>query len=1182
MERKTRKKLAAVLVFFMLFSILPTAVFAAPAEQNQGIELQPYTSMEDLMQKASAELVASGTVAEEITASQDLVQAVEAQTETSFGEVETAIMTGLITNYDEGVVDTAKYGLDDTVMQDMMDYILQQSYLTNDVTYSYNAQTGTIQFKMSDSKAAALDSWNKMWEETVNNVDLQPAIATASEEANAPKISLFALGDEYSQGGHKGTCTSPSSLLFKDGEVTSVNFHWQQTAETIATADDAKNGMLVYDAETDSIVAADKLKYSWEFESADYICPSCGETITFDSNDVEISTQSVWANKVTGDQYYSEEQIGQLPEEEQKNVIPVMTFKMVYLLANGGKIPVLTETGEQLIDQNGQLVFACNDPNQFEGNDSALDAFMGYQQMTALIKGKSECFGISTPYWTSKATAGNPFGALKVVLNMEEDDPDVPAMFAQYIPELTKGFAALVYYYEDALLAIAEGAQKLMNRDDVQALTDEYKLLLLHDWLANNAVFDMGSLVASREEGHGGAVGLESLLGMTPFTMLSTAIGYNGGVCLGYTASYAYIVQNAFADNYYETDMTTLMDKGNKEKGVHEVIKKDPTHMVDFVKIRFHSNVAESSVAGPDSGWGDDAWFNEPHFFNAVQLNNAVAGNRNWFYVDPCYDDASSEVISQYRAETDGNISHMYFLAAPSTIQDQFEGNCDYIDSLYDGGIYQLPDELTAEEYKTQVENGDREAGWTFVETEEVGYTDTTYEEAWFSNAQSEIILHDDNWYYVEGLNAYNSMKDMMGDMGDMGDFMDQFQDQFQQQQSDPKYAHELKRRPVSKNSNLTGTVMSGEGMNMSLKEDKYAYGLYHYGYGYFDYGLGAADENTNANKAFEADLDDDQTFRDMYPELSHSIGLYEGELYFNLGNKILSYNLRQNTVAQVKEYNDVNAEVVKDKHQDENGNVIETEKAFKASAFRLTETTPSAYSFRYRPIAGLSVKDKAMMDENGQLVIKPTMTVSVGTNLTESYKDENGDNYTEEALNFNPNYQRFMDDDKTDGENTNTEFMWCANLVGDMDMATLSAELQDSAETEEVTVAAYCDKNEFTETRTANYGLSDGTTKTETENTALKHKYVAHDGIGAEGETVYVCKICNACTTEAPAAILGDVNSDGEVNMKDVTRLVKYLNEQPVDIDMTAADTNGDEVVNMKDLTRLLKHLNDSSVSLG
>lgn len=275
-------------------------------------------------------------------------------------------------------------------------------------------------------------------------------------------------------------------------------------------------------------------------------------------------------------------------------------------------------------------------------------------------------------------------------------------------------------------------------------------------------------------------------------------------------------------------------------------------------------------------------------------------------------------------------------------------------------------------------------------------------------------------------------------------------------------------------------------------------------------------------------------------------------------------------------------AEVVKDRHQDEDGNVIETEKAFKASAFRLTETTPSAYSFRYRPIAGLSVKDKAMMDENGQLVIKPTMTVSVGTNLTESYKDENGDNYTEEALNFNPNYQRFMDDDKTDGENTNTEFMWCANLVGDMDMATLKAELADDAATENVTVDAYCDKNEFTETRTVNYGLSDGTTKTEKENTALKHKYVAHVGIGAEGETVYVCKVCNACTTEAPVASLGDVNSDGKVNIKDAARLTKYLADKTVEINKDAADANDDDVINIKDVARLIKHIADPSVPLG
>ncbi len=56
--------------------------------------------------------------------------------------METAIITTeLLTNYEEGVVDTAAYGLDKSVMQDMMDYVLQHSYLTNDVTYSYNAQT---------------------------------------------------------------------------------------------------------------------------------------------------------------------------------------------------------------------------------------------------------------------------------------------------------------------------------------------------------------------------------------------------------------------------------------------------------------------------------------------------------------------------------------------------------------------------------------------------------------------------------------------------------------------------------------------------------------------------------------------------------------------------------------------------------------------------------------------------------------------------------------------------------------------------------------------------------------------------------------------------------------------------------------------------------------------------------
>ena len=178
MERKTRKKLAAVLVFFMLFSILPTAVFAAPAEQNQGIELQPYTSMEDLIQKAKAELIADGHVMETEPVNAVLVDDVESQTGRSFGEVKTAISQGLITDYETGVIDLERYGLSKDTLQDLMEYVLQQNYLVDDVTYSYDIQNGKIHFDMSEGKMAAFDSWNAMRESATNNTATQNAVAS--------------------------------------------------------------------------------------------------------------------------------------------------------------------------------------------------------------------------------------------------------------------------------------------------------------------------------------------------------------------------------------------------------------------------------------------------------------------------------------------------------------------------------------------------------------------------------------------------------------------------------------------------------------------------------------------------------------------------------------------------------------------------------------------------------------------------------------------------------------------------------------------------------------------------------------------------------------------------------------------------------------------------------------------
>ncbi len=52
-----------------------------------------------------------------------------------------------------------------------------------------------------------------------------------------------------------------------------------------------------------------------------------------------------------------------------------------------------------------------------------------------------------------------------------------------------------------------------------------------------------------------------------------------------------------------------------------------------------------------------------------------------------------------------------------------------------------------------------------------------------------------------------------------------------------------------------------------------------------------------------------------------------------------------------------------------------------------------------------------------------------------------------------------------------------------------------------------------------------------------------------------------------------GDVNDDGEVNGKDLTRLCRYYAGYDVTINESNADVNGDGVVNGKDLTRLCRY---------
>ena len=68
---------------------------------------------------------------------------------------------------------------------------------------------------------------------------------------------------------------------------------------------------------------------------------------------------------------------------------------------------------------------------------------------------------------------------------------------------------------------------------------------------------------------------------------------------------------------------------------------------------------------------------------------------------------------------------------------------------------------------------------------------------------------------------------------------------------------------------------------------------------------------------------------------------------------------------------------------------------------------------------------------------------------------------------------------------------------------------------------------------------------------------------------------------TEA-TAVIGDIDNNGVVNLKDATRLMKYLADWEVEVNLAAADTNGDGEVNLKDATHLMKYLADWPVTLG
>ena len=1003
-----------------------------------------------------------------------------------------------------------------------------------------------------------------------------------------------------------------SHVVSKDADGNFVaTFNWEMKKIEGELAADYSNAQLFYDSETGKISAGAPVTIDWECTSVTFKCAVCGEEIK--TQPVMTMPVSVVVDQNDNSVYIN---VGGTPTLDTTSggtgvtLVSAMKDGNWYDMQNNpvdaSKVNFTYQSGDNkgknsllLYDSQKTAVYVDDQGNQVTNTYDVSTAQMNYYyfQLSQFNQDEAEYFGVVAPFWTSKGvqkqgedgSITGTMGAIKVLCSIDPNDDVPPTTMAFMLNMLPQAFMSYVMNYGEALKAIRDaGLAQVAKLGDADYVT---KLLILHDWISQVAEFDMGSM------GDITGGGNNDPIQMTAFgALLGGGIGAKGVeygcICLGYASAFNYMVQN-LPDNkeiYKKTVDGKEVWKTADEVGDNAV--------VDFAQILYYCDTSDTSVAGNAFGGG---MFNNVHYFNAVKVNKLQGdsnsatmttgeANKNWYYVDVCYDDVNTECMAQTRVENAGDMRHVNFLVSPSGLEGRYSKYYDYIDSLYDGYTYtknKNPD--VDDDGNVVLNNGKPHYSYTKAENKnETRYTDTCYEDTWFTSICSPIYFDNNYFYYVDtttNQNLYNNMRRQQSENGNNGNSgsgssgnnsqMQQFMKKMQNQGPDT-----LEARPRNANYYIRKEDSSSRpgGFSMSsftktddpfdiilmyyndLKEtssnfnddDSNAKVLAEAGTIY-KIDTSAKDKHAKVENNLNTECLADAAAKRIYPALVHSTALYKGMLYFNVNNAIYRMDPTTGAVEEVKEYNTVYGGIKLTKDKD--GNMV-PDTHFPGMSMVIMDSAQDTSSVKYlgtfknHPLAGLTLRDSysfATTTQQGQTVItginttKDQLVVSVGTNLSNTYKelvdgkaevkiDDSSASYAErksyktESWNYNPSYNQNMG--SSDEKNKNEEFMWCANLVETMPMSDMVSDLSSGATTN-VSVEAWCDTPAYTQARTNKYGLTKGE---KTFSGLPKGHTWKLDELETKsvGNNVYLCSDCHTATESVPHTVTLPDKIDG------------------------------------------------------